>query len=257
LQIEPEVFAKHLVRHVGVDGPKIDCMETARLAELLLTLGCGLGDRAALERFDSDYFRSVPTFVRRVRLGQPELDELLQTLREQLLVARNDGGAKILDFSGRGPLGGWLRVASLRLALKLRNRRLAERARGDEAIADASVTPDPELYLARLGADQAFKAAFEKSLAAISDEERTVLRMHFVDGSNLDEIALAYGIHRATAARWLASGRKTIAKLTRKHLRESLRLESRDLDSVLRLVGSHLELSLSRVLWAASSGEEE
>ena len=38
---------------------------------------------------------------------------------------------------------------------------------------------------------------------------RTVLRLHVIEGVTLDGLAVAYGAHRATVARWLASARSS------------------------------------------------
>jgi len=243
--VDGEAFARHLLRHHGADAAAI---AVARGSDLYLALGCGLGDPAALDRLQRDHFSEVPAFVAHVGLSPSALADFLQDLRVRLLTPRS-GHAKILDFSGRGPLGGWLRVSAVRLALTLGAKESSHRGDSNEIVAAAASEHDPELLLARLHVRKAFKSAFEASIASIDREERTVLRMHFVDGLTIDEIGRAYGVHRATAARWLASGREKIASLTRKHLRRSLKLEREsDLDTMLRLVDSQLDLSLGRVL---------
>ena len=70
---------------------------------------------------------------------------------------------------------------------------------------------DPELLHLKQHYREAFRAAFASAMTSLSSEERVLLRQHFIDGLNIDEIAALHHIHRATAARWLAQARETIA----------------------------------------------
>ena len=64
----------------------------------------------------------------------------------------------------------------------------------------------------------------------------------------IDEIAAAFGIHRATAARRVTSARDKLLADTRRRLLEKLSLESRELDSIFRLIESRLHISMGRLL---------
>jgi RNA polymerase sigma-70 factor (ECF subfamily) len=65
---------------------------------------------------------------------------------------------------------------------------------------------------------------------------------------SIDEIATAYGIHRATAARRVNRARDALLADTRRRMSERLRLNSKELDSVLGLVESRLHASVRRLL---------
>ncbi len=77
---------------------------------------------------------------------------------------------------------------------------------------------------------------------------RTLLRMHVVEGVTLDGLAMAYGAHRATIARWLAAARSALLKGTRARLAGSLKLKPEEVDSLIELARSRLEISISRFL---------
>lgn len=260
VDLDGDSFAHHLAHHLlshlkrrpGADVSAV--LGSIHSSDLYLALGCGLGDPAAIASFEASYLREAPAFVAHVGLAPNMRDEFLQTLRARILAPHADG-AKILRYSGQGPLGGWLRVSAVRLALTLRAQESRHSGDSDNAVAIASVEPDPELLLARQHSGQAFKTAFELALASIEPDERTALRMHYVDGLTLDQMGVACAVHRATAARWLASGRARLAALTRKNLRESLKLEQAEMESVLRLVDNDLELSLCRVLGPSSTDD--
>jgi RNA polymerase sigma-70 factor (ECF subfamily) len=80
------------------------------------------------------------------------------------------------------------------------------------------------------------QAAFEQALADLGDRDRTALRMHLVDGLSIDQIGKIFGVHRSTAARWLARAGELIVQSTRRHLAERLSVDIDIVDSIIRLV---------------------
>ena len=117
-----------------------------------------------------------------------------------------------------------------------RSPKVARRARGD-----------PELEFLQQEYRAEFKAAFEEAVRSLSDREHNLLRMHVLEHLPIDDIGAVFKIHRATAARQLSRAREVLREGTRQKLRERLRLSEAELRSVLKLVRSNLELSLSRV----------
>jgi RNA polymerase sigma-70 factor (ECF subfamily) len=90
--------------------------------------------------------------------------------------------------------------------------------------------------------------AFRDALAALDGEQRTLLRMHFVDAVTLDELAPLRNVHRATIARHLAAARKTILDKVRGQLRERFALSIEEFERLIRLVRSRLQISVGRLL---------
>ena len=83
-----------------------------------------------------------------------------------------------------------------------------------------------------------------------------MLRAHFVHGLNIDEIAAAHGVHRATAARRLAKAREDLLRDTRRILLARLSLSRDELASVMRLIESKLHVSVERLLQTRGQGED-
>jgi RNA polymerase sigma-70 factor (ECF subfamily) len=107
---------------------------------------------------------------------------------------------------------------------------------------------DPEMdYLRSRYADE-FRAAFVTALGALPTRERNVLRLHLLDGLNVDRIGQLYDVHRATAARWLAHAREELFRHTRDTLRKELGLTQTEFASIVRLVRSELDVSICRIL---------
>jgi RNA polymerase sigma-70 factor (ECF subfamily) len=65
---------------------------------------------------------------------------------------------------------------------------------------------------------------------------------------SIDELGAMFGCHRATAARRIADARQELVHRVHAALRSRLRLEHRDLQSVMRLIDSQLNLSVGGLL---------
>src|SRR5215218_6255220 len=89
----------------------------ARGADLFLAVACAAQLPAAVSQFERAFLAPVPRQLGRVALTSHEEDELQQQLRVKLLVGPSP---KILEYKGSGPLGAWVRVCALRLALDLK-----------------------------------------------------------------------------------------------------------------------------------------
>ena len=88
------------------------------------------------------------------------------------------------------------------------------------------------------------KRAFDVALRSLPAREQTLLRQHVIDGLTIDQLGALYHVHRATAARSLERARQAILAATREQMMGKLRVRSSELDSILRLIRSKLEVSL-------------
>jgi RNA polymerase sigma-70 factor (ECF subfamily) len=223
------------------------------LADLYLACACADGDPAAIAAFDRTHQAMIDRAVAATGATRAERADVAQTVRQRLLVAPEAGEPRIASYSGRGALGAWVRVVATREAARLLRRERREVAADDAELDGVVATAaDPELdYLKRLYRDE-LKAAFRAAVDALSDRERMLLRQHVLDGLGIDRLAAFYRVHRATAARWVEAARHAVVTGTRKALVHRLRLAGGELDSVIRLVRSQLDLSLHAVLGPSS-----
>jgi RNA polymerase sigma-70 factor (ECF subfamily) len=215
--------------------------------DLYVAFACLSGSRAAHQLVDTRVLVDVPRYVSQIESSAAFADEVRQRMRERLFAGP---APKIGDYTGRGPLGGWVRVAAVRTALNLRRERSRADRREEEA-SDGDLFPavrDPELEYLRARHARDVKEVFAAVLTTLTADQRNVLRMHYLDSLTLDEIGVAYGVHRATAARWIQQAREAILALTRQRLQDQLKLSAAELDSVIALVQTRLESSLRRML---------
>lgn len=209
--------------------------------DLLLAAACTRGEPAALRALEVEIFEPLPATL--AKLGV-DADDAVQEVRERLLV-----GGKLGDYRGAGPLRAWIKVIALREGLRAARKGRREVPLSEQleaALPDPAADPDlayqRDLYRGH------FRDAFTAALAQLSDRQRSLLRHAVLHRATSDQIAGIYGVHRATAARWVAQAREQLATLTRRELRQRLDASSSLLESLHRLVDSQLDLSVERLL---------
>jgi RNA polymerase sigma-70 factor (ECF subfamily) len=244
VQIEPEVFIPHLAARIGTDVPLPRALSSSPCTDLYLACACARGDAAAIAIFDRTLLRDVTAALSRIDLRSTTLEDLRDHIRHRILVGEGGSLPRIAEYTGRGDLRGWLRVVAVREALGLmRRQKREERAQIELAQLDP-VSDDPELARIERLYREEFQSAFREALASLSPRERNLLRQHYQQGLGIDQLGALYDIHRATAARWLARARERLASGTRRRMRERLQVEQGELDNILRLIQSRLEITL-------------
>jgi RNA polymerase sigma-70 factor (ECF subfamily) len=244
IAIPDDEFVRYVEeRAAGADPARL------HVADLYLACACARGDQAAIALLEQKHIAHVPRDLVAAGESPAVVDEVSQQLRYHVLVA--DGQPpRIASYGGRGPLGGWLHIVALRLAGGLRRR---ER---DHAPLDESDPPtalpvvDPELALVKEKYGPIFSAAFKEAFAALSSDERNLFRLFYLDGLNLDGLAVVLQVSRATAGRRMLAARERLLEGTLDLLRARLALDTDELESLLGVVRSRLEVSLHALLAA-------
>jgi RNA polymerase sigma-70 factor, ECF subfamily len=247
--VEPVLsLAAERIALAASDAPLIDQIAELRMPDLYIAAACAAGDGAALRAFDSRYFQKLGAVLARFG-GEPVADEVRQILREKLFVTTPSRRARILEFAGKSDLAGLVRIAAVRTALNLQRSVRHQEAVGEADLLMASLALDPEAER-RLDQQVAneVKRAFQDSLGELSPRERNVLRMSLLHQLSIDVIGRIHGVHRATAARWLVDIRTQLRNGTRKRLQERLATSRDEIDNLIALVQSQLDLSFERIL---------
>jgi RNA polymerase sigma-70 factor (ECF subfamily) len=234
--------------HLATHAPDLESLERCRTGEVALAFACADGNPAALGDFERNFLQPALHALGRMRLGGGE-EDVLQEVRARLLMRTSSDAPKVLQFSGRGPLAGWVRVAATRAALSALRASGAEVRDSDEALADlAAAGQSPELLHLKRTHSALFKEAFERAFAALDTEDRSLLRMHLLDGLSIDELGPLFGVHRATAARRIVRAKEFIWQKTRDELSARLQLGEGEFESLMGVLLSQLDLSIARVL---------
>jgi RNA polymerase sigma-70 factor (ECF subfamily) len=246
--LAPEHFLRHLARHLPDEDAPADTLRQLRAADLYLACACAAGEPQALELFERHVLQKVAA-----RLGVPagvSVDEVLQVTRQRLLLGVAGSAPKVAEFSGRGALSGWVRIVASRIAREPlgQDGRQELFSEPPQALERLLSRDDPERDFLQAHSRQVLSESLQAALAALSERERALLRLHHLHGLTMDRLAAMYGEPRSSVARHVAQARERLLKLTRRELASRLKLDRQELESLLGHVQSRLDLSLHRLM---------
>jgi RNA polymerase sigma-70 factor (ECF subfamily) len=242
--VDGEQLGRYLARRVDPNEPPAEALAELRIADLYLACAVGAGIRPALTAIDQLLVRDVAPALRSIAGDADGVDEVLQVVRERLFVA--DGGVLRLEsYSGHGPLGGWLRVSALRVALAAKRRQKPEVSPEEHFEAMLDLAPNAEIRVLAREAAADLRAALASAIAAQPARIRAVLRMYYGGDHGVEDIGRVYNVHASTVSRWLAKARAEILAHTRTQLMS--RLQTSQVDSLLGHAAS-LEINLESLL---------
>ncbi|MCY1023810.1 sigma-70 family RNA polymerase sigma factor [Pyxidicoccus sp. MSG2] len=247
VDMDERAFLAHVAERLPSAGEAGEVLANLRAGELFLAFACARGDARALEALDAHVLSQVGSWLPR---EAPSLvDELRQVLSQRLIVPVDGAAPKLASYSGRGPLGQWVRAVALRLHIDQQRAAPREQPVG-EAPAELAerLGADPELAFIRERHQEDFRVAFRAALGRLDARERNLLRLHHVHGLSMDSVGATYQAPRSTVARWIARAREQLLALTREELTTRLGLTPDELDSMLRLVCSQLDVSLRQLM---------
>jgi len=247
-EIAGAIDDRELVSTLAARAPDRDVigyLERCHAGELALAIAASRGDPAAIAAIERDHRGVIDATCGRFASPAHSAADLRQILREKLYVAPSGGRPRIADYAGQGRLDSWLRITAVRLFLDLGKRK--DRAREAPTADGVLAMPDPgDLSLEVIKAE--YRAAVDQAMrdaaARLDLADRHLLHQHFVAGLSIDQLGVALGIHRATAARRLIRAREALVADTRALLAARLQLSSEELDDVIGMVLSRLDVSL-------------
>jgi RNA polymerase sigma-70 factor len=251
IPLDPLLFAATLGEKVE-DGTELATqLGQLRAADLYLATAAATQCPGAVDAFETAVLAKVPAYLVRFGLAPPLVDDVQQALRVKLFVAEDPREARIRQYSGRGALDSWICAVAIRTAhdvLRSRTRDGGGGGGGDDELDVLSASDDPELELMRQRHQADFRAALAETIAALQPRQRTLLRMHFLERLTTIELGRLYGVNQSTASRWLTEARQTVSNEVRTRLRQRLRVSETEMDSLLGLLQSRLDVSFARLL---------
>jgi RNA polymerase sigma-70 factor (ECF subfamily) len=235
LSLLPDDFRKHCAR-LGLDDPQL----AARAEDLFLVAAVLEQVPGAMAHFD-ECLRIAASVVARVDRAPNFIDDVTQELRVKLLTGDD---AKLWTYSGMGALVDWLRVIATRVALNIKR---SDRLQADDDLPEAVLAGQEAAqfrhwYLADL------HHALEIGFRRLTARERNLLRLHFIDGLNIERIGIVYRVNRATIARWLVAIRTRLFKDVREELATKHGLDTADVKSLYRIMEHDVHVTMSRIL---------
>jgi RNA polymerase sigma-70 factor, ECF subfamily len=175
-----------------------------RLEELVLARACAAGNERAWQDFISRYRQKLHAMALHLTRDSVHASELADSLFADLYGMNTRDGvrhSKLLFYTGRGSLEGWLRTVMAQEFINRYRRQKRVVSLDEQSEAGVQFTaPDPEPVIA---ADARLEAATDQALAELSSEDRYVLAAYYLDGRTLAEIARVLGRHESSVSRRL------------------------------------------------------
>jgi RNA polymerase sigma-70 factor, ECF subfamily len=223
--------------------------------DLYLACACAAGDPIALATLEREVLPGVARGLGGIARSDDARREIVQMLREQMLVGAEPG---IAAYDGRAPLVGWLRVCAVRMGLRVAQREHRTEALDDDRLDQlAPGVPDPALAFMQQQYGAQFRTAFREAVASLEPRERNLLRHAVLDALGIDQIAAIYHVHRATAARQIKAARAKLVAATRERMRVTLGVGETELDSIFRVLVSMADVTLREILEPARPRKSE
>jgi RNA polymerase sigma-70 factor, ECF subfamily len=224
---------------------KADFCAGLRLEELALARACAAGRERAWEDFIGRYRQKLHGMALQITREAAQAAELADSLFAELYGLSERGGvrnSKLLFYTGRGSLEGWLRTVMAQEFIN-RYRKQKRTVSLEEQTEDGVqfVAKEPE---AASTGDARLESATDAALGELSAEDRFTLASYFLDGRTLAEIARSLGLHESSVSRRLdrlsANLRKRILEglrergMSHAQATEALETDVRDLNLDLR-----------------------
>ncbi len=256
IDVDDHEFVAALAARIPEDVASgvVAALRTVRASDLYLARACLRGHPRAIAALDAISGAEVERARPRFRWLAHDIDDVKQRLRERLLVATTgeDGQTthppKIADYGGTGELKMWLRVSVTRMLLNVATRESREVPEEDaffEAITDGAATA--ESHYVRAQGQAELKAALVGATARLASRDACLLRYAYADKRTVEQIGAIYGVHGATASRWVQRARRALLVEVRAELMEKLSISDEEAASLVRAALSHVDLTLSAV----------
>jgi RNA polymerase sigma-70 factor, ECF subfamily len=214
--------------------------------DLYLACAAGEGPVEAVRIIDERFLKRLPARIRRLGSKPEAVADVLQTVRERLFAGP---APRIRAYNATGPLEQWIKVVAIRTAIDMhRNEAAGPRAESAWMYTLATTELDTNTLLMRAAYKREFETAIREEVAALSERDRAILRIHLIEGVKIETIALSYGVHRVTVARWVWTASETMLDGLRRRFHERFGIIPHDFDSLVRLARSQLSLNLRELL---------
>jgi RNA polymerase sigma-70 factor, ECF subfamily len=245
LAASEEAFGQAVARAVAV--PSYAGPDSIAAADLYLARACAEGARGAAAAFERQFAKTIRRAASRVLPTRDEREEAEQRARQEILVGGQGAGPRIAEYLGNGPLDAWISVAAIRVAISLGRSESAERRLRARALAEATGA-DAERLLKNEEMRREIEPAVSAALGRLPARDRLILGLFLVSGMTLEAIGKSLGITHQAVSKHLAKSRDAILVDIRSTVAERLKISTDELMSIMRLVASQLDASITRVL---------
>jgi RNA polymerase sigma-70 factor (ECF subfamily) len=244
LAVDPDTFARWVRERARADAEPAEALAALHAEPLYLACACASGNRTAATAFQKTYAGVLDRALARVSGPSALKDDVKQRVLVLLLVGPPDRPPKIGEYGGRGDFERWLKTVVTREAFAVLDRGKREVAVDDDGLAALALPDgDPEIEHLKHLYGAAFREAIRAALAQLPRATIAELRQYYVEKLGVEAIGAMQKVAPSTVSRRLAKARAELAALTRAALAERLQASAGEVESILRLIESRLDLS--------------
>jgi RNA polymerase sigma-70 factor (ECF subfamily) len=206
-------------------------------ADFYFAQACSRCDAAAIDIFQREFTPRIRAAAGGIAPGHE--DDCLAMVLDRVLPPPAGLHNRIAHYSGRSRLSGWLRVIAVREAIRLKRRRYSRERNERQLAMQLSSRLDPLLDAAYFRYRPVLEKALEDALAELALDERTMIRMRFVDGATVDAIGKIYGRDKSAVSRRIQRVRGILVDRIRTTMKARALMSSSDVDSVIAKLLGH------------------
>lgn len=241
-----ERFHGELVRRLSgaIEPAKLRAICTA---DVYLAIAALDGDPVAIQHLERELLAEIAHAARKLRASEDQAAEVGGHIRRILFTVEPGRSAGLAEYKGQGNLRGYVRVIASRELIRSINRGRKEQPI-EPLLNKLDISHAPELSLLKSRYGVAIAESLHAAIEALDERSRTLLRYTMVSGWTVNRIGKLYGVHGATASRWIAAAREALANRVREQVAQRLAIATDEVDSIVRLVQSQVDISLARIL---------
>jgi len=206
-------------------------VDEIRADDLCLIIACEKGDESAWADLVKNFDSTVKSAARKYAKNVEDAEDLAGSIWAELYGLKRDADgnvkSKLMYYSGRGSLAGWLRAVTNQLAVDQFRKESKfvqiEEAREFENLAnDCSEnsdnvklvrgSDDPEENFSRKQTQRDVSNALEQAIDELEAEDKLILKLYYFDDVKLKDIGEILGFHEATASRKLVRIQTNVRK---------------------------------------------
>lgn len=211
--LAPEDFAANLRcvidKGLGPEATNSEALSLCKrlyLFDLYLSLGCASDNEAAWRRFSILYDKYIHDVARFVCWTGNAARELGDSIAGHLFLPDRTGRSRIASYDGRCSLRTWLRAI-------IKNRAIDERELRSNTNEPLDCLPETADYSSLRKIDLATRAGryeaviahtLKQAVEALSEEDRRLLALKYIDARNAADVAESLGVHPSTVTRQLS-----------------------------------------------------
>lgn len=165
------------------------------LEEVCLAQALENGENEAAKTFEEEYMPVVRGIASRA--GGAAAVDATENFAAELILPRADRPSRLSTFHGRTPLSSWLRVVILNDWVSRKRKRQPINVELPEAV--VPVVDNNELD--QQECEHLLRPIFRSAVAAISQQDRLLLKMLILDGVSQQQLAKCFSVHSGTLGR--------------------------------------------------------